>query len=86
MKLDFKKIQELSDDEIMCYCHKGDIVKAIEKGASTLEKLQNMTNAGTSNNCKELNPNKRCCHPELKILIEIYGKLENEGNYCCCKY
>ena len=56
---DITEAEELKDTDIVCNCNavtKGDIVKAIlEKGAKTLEDIQNLTKASTScGSCSEL--------------------------------
>ena len=36
--------------------------------------IQEQTKAGVGGRCKELNPRGRCCHPDIKELLEIYGE------------
>jgi len=62
------------DKEIICYCSnvsRGEIVQAIDNGAKTLDDIRKMTKACTIGRCKEFNPQKKCCAPEIvKILNE----------------
>nr|WP_281244321.1 (2Fe-2S)-binding protein [Hydrogenimonas thermophila] len=66
----------------MCYCKEIDkksIVKAIKNGAKSLKDVKVATNACTGNECKEKNPNRRCCSNEINQLIQIYGeKMEKD--------
>lgn len=59
-------------NEIICYCSnvtKGEIIKAIDDGAKTLDDIKRMTNACTGGKCRELNPKRKCCSTDiLKIL------------------
>ena len=69
-------VTTLDDNNLICYCIKVDkktIVNAIKSGATTLKEIKEQTKACTGSDCKNLNPNKRCCSKEIKQLIEIYG-------------
>ena len=50
----------MKNEEIICYCSnvtKGQIIKAMEQGAKTLNDIRKMTGACTLHRCKELSPN-----------------------------
>ena len=61
--------------QIICYCSnvtKGEIVRAIQNGAKTLEDIRAATKACTVGRCKELSPRGRCCSPDiLRILADF---------------
>jgi NAD(P)H-nitrite reductase large subunit len=87
-----KELQQLEDDQWVCYCSKVSketVKNAIIAGACTVEELQESTGAGIGKRCKELNPSGRCCHPDLKELINVYGQSTSSDtssqNCCCCK-
>lgn len=64
------------DNETVCYCcnvDKQTIVNAIRNGAASERELVSRTGAGKGVDCKKLHPDKRCCHPDLRRLLEIYG-------------
>jgi NAD(P)H-nitrite reductase large subunit len=64
-------------ETLVCFCSKVDkstIENAIKNGAHSVQELQSATNAGVGGRCKELNPRGRCCHPDIKELLKIYGK------------
>ena len=64
------------DDAVVCYCRgvdKAAIVSAIQKGADSIESIQQATGAGIGNRCKELNPRGRCCCPDIAEILRIYG-------------
>ena len=70
----FDDVTTLEEDDLICYCCKVDkltIVNAIKSGATTLKMLKESTNACTGSECKELNPNKRCCSKEINQLIKL---------------
>ena len=50
------------------------IVNAIKDVATTLKAINEITNACTGNECKELNPNKRCYSKEINQLIKLEAK------------
>ena len=77
------------DEKTVCYCqqvNKGAIVEAIKGGADSVAAIKEATNAGRGVNCRELNPAGRCCHPDIKKIIELYGTVQEDGNCCngCC--
>ena len=70
----YNDVTTLEDNDLICYCCNIDkltIVNAIKSGATTLKAIKQSTNACTGNECKELNPNKRCCSKEIKELIKL---------------
>ncbi len=72
----FDDVRSLEDSDLICYCievDKANIVKAIQKGANTLQAIKESTLACTGNDCARKNPNKRCCSKEIKQLIELYS-------------
>jgi len=83
--MDWKKA---SKDEIVCYCQKvtkGEIVKAMYEGASTMEEVMKKTKAGIGGRCKELNPRDRCCHPDIEEIMSTYGEsVKNLRKSSCC--
>lgn len=63
--------------EIICYCSKvtkDEIIAAIANGAKTLEDIRKATGACTVGKCKQLNPQKRCCSPDIVKLIDEHVK------------
>lgn len=92
MAMTSKELQQLQDNQLICFCSKvskGTLKSAIIAGACTVKELQESTGAGIGNRCKELNPSGNCCHPDLKKLINVYGKSTSSDksslNCCCCK-
>ncbi len=60
------------EQELICYCKqitKQEVVTAIENGAKTLKDVQQITNACTGNQCKELNPKGICCSGDINELL-----------------
>jgi len=67
-------VEHLQDSELICYCkevNKGDIIKAIKIGGTTLEEIKVQTTACTGKSCKTKNPQKRCCSIEINKLINL---------------
>ena len=65
------------DETVVCFCSqvdKGAVVAAIRNGARDVKSIQEQTMAGEGGRCKELNPRGRCCHPDIKDLLNIYGE------------
>ena len=65
------------DETMVCFCSRVDketVVAAIQEGANDVKAIQEQTKAGVGGRCKELNPRGRCCHPDIKELLEIYGE------------
>ncbi len=74
-------------DEIICYCKKVSkktIQKAIKNGAKNLSYIQKMTGACTGNQCKKLNPKKRCCSKEILDILKNKSSSPATKNTCCC--
>ncbi|NWJ51246.1 MAG: (2Fe-2S)-binding protein [Bacteroidetes bacterium] len=72
--------------ELVCYCKnvsKTEIETAISEGAKTLKDIQKATGACTGNQCKELNPNKRCCSVEILVMLNSSGNGEPKHCSCC---
>ena len=72
-------------EELVCYCKnvlKTEIETAISEGAKTLKDIQKNTGACTGNQCKELNPNKRCC--AVEILVMLNSSKSGESKHCSC--
>ncbi len=70
---DYSNVESLADTDYICFCievDKGTIVKAIESGADTLKKIRVVTSACTGSDCKNLNPTKKCCSPQINMLIK----------------
>lgn len=67
---------DAADEETVCYCRrvtKKTVVAAITAGAETVQELVSRTGAGKGVECKKIHPDKRCCHPDLKKLLELYA-------------
>ncbi len=72
-------VENLLDEDRICYCigvTKGEITKAIDEGADSLEAIREATKACTGSDCKSTNPLKRCCSKEIKKLLEGEKKME----------
>jgi len=72
----YDDVTTLSDNDLICYCKEVDkksIVKAIRNGSLSLKDVKVATSACTGSECKEKNPNRRCCSNEINQLIQIYG-------------
>ena len=70
----YDDVTTLDDSDLICYCCSVDkmtIVNATKNGATTLKAIKEATSACTGNECKELNPNKRCCSKEIHQLIKV---------------
>jgi len=70
---DHTNVGSLADTDYICFCievDKGTIVKAIESGADTLKKIRAATSACTGSDCKNVNPTKKCCSPQINKLIK----------------
>lgn len=68
--------KEASNETLVCFCSKvdkGTVMEAIRHGAADVKTIQDETRAGVGGRCKELNLRGRCCHPDIKALLEIYG-------------
>ena len=68
--MDWSKIP---NNKIICWCRqvkKGEIVKAIKNGATTIQKVEEATYAGAD--CRR-------CITHIEGLIDYYAKSENEG-------
>ncbi|GAB4280773.1 MAG: hypothetical protein Kow0029_25580 [Candidatus Rifleibacteriota bacterium] len=82
---------EAPEDSIVCYCQnvsKKKICQAIENGAKTVADITRLTGAGKGNQCLQLNPRKRCCHPDIDKILKLYSDgsdQENSIQPCCCK-
>lgn len=86
--MQFYKEQNHHENEMICYCigvNKKSIIDSIKKGNITLQSIKDDTKACTGNECKEKNPNKRCCSKEIKELIKIYAKEDDNSTCSCCK-
>ncbi len=71
-------------EKIICYCKntsENSILNAIKQGASSLKEIQDMTTACTGNQCKKLNPKKRCCSIEI---MELLSKKNSDAKDNCC--
>ncbi len=72
--------QEENDETLVCYCskvNKKTVVDALKNGASDIKSIQKATNAGIGGRCKELNPNGRCCHPDIAAILKLYNYILN---------
>lgn len=79
------------EETIICYCgnvSKQQICWAIEDGASTVAAIISLTGAGKGNKCLQLNPKKRCCHPDIEQILKLYSSsfIQQHGvQTCSCK-
>jgi len=75
-------------EKIICYCKnvsENSILNAMKQGANSLKDIQNMTSACTGDQCKELNPKKRCCSLEImKLLNKENDEVKNNSCSCNC--
>ena len=65
--------------EFVCYCShvtKRDIEQAVDRGASSVEEVIEMTGAMKNSNCKVNNPKGRCCRKDIEAVFENYRKQE----------
>ena len=79
----YDDVETLSANDLICYCcnvDKQTINISIEEGNQTLKEIKNGTNACTGDECKILNPNKRCCSKEILQLIKLYEKKMKSGS------
>lgn len=61
--------------QTVCYCNnvnKEQIVRAISRGAETVEAVTSLTGAGKGSECATKNPSGRCCRPDIQALIDAY--------------
>ena len=68
--IDWKKAPA---SQTVCYCNnvsKEEIVRAIAKGAETLEEITRLTGAGKGTECATKNPSGRCCCTDIQALVE----------------
>jgi NAD(P)H-nitrite reductase large subunit len=64
-------------DNLICYCKgisKSIIEEAINRGAKTLEEIQDQTRACTGNQCAEKNPSGKCCSGDIYKLLNSYQR------------
>ncbi len=76
------------ENEMVCYCievYKESIINSIKKGNVTLQSIKDDTKACTGNECKKKNPNKKCCSKDIKELIKIHAKQDDNSACNCCK-
>ena len=62
-------------NQTVCYCNnvsKEEVVRAIAKGAETLEEITRLTGAGKGADCATKNPSGRCCCTDIQALVEAY--------------
>lgn len=65
---------EIVIGDYVCYCNhvkEEDIVKAIELGADTVEKVIQSTGAMKNSNCAVYNPKGTCCYSDI---VYIFNK------------
>jgi NAD(P)H-nitrite reductase large subunit len=76
--------------QTVCYCNnvnKEEIVRAIARGAETVEDVTRLTGAGKGNECATKNPNGRCCCPDIQALVDATlpaPKAMKSGCSCGC--
>jgi bacterioferritin-associated ferredoxin len=76
--------------QTVCYCNnvsKEEIVRAIAKGAETVEAVTSLTGAGKGADCATKNPAGRCCCTDIQALIDVYLpalKAIKSGCSCGC--
>lgn len=66
--------QEVIIGSYICYCNhvkEEDIIKAIEQGADTVEKVIQSTGAMKNSNCAVNNPKGTCCYSDI---VYVFNK------------
>ena len=66
--------QEVVIGEYVCYCNhvkEEDIVKAMQQGADTVEKVIQTTGAMKNSNCAINNPKGTCCYSDI---VYVFNK------------
>lgn len=77
-------------NQTVCYCNnvsKEEIVRAIAKGAETVEAVTSLTGAGKGADCATKNPAGRCCCTDIQALVDAYLpalKAMKSGCSCGC--
>ncbi len=69
----------------ICYCKnvsEAKILDSINKGAKSLQDIQENTGACTGNQCKDLNPSGKCCSVDIENLLNISNNSKRCS--CCC--
>jgi bacterioferritin-associated ferredoxin len=69
--------QEVIISDYVCYCNhvnEEDIIKAIEQGADTVEKVIKATGAMKNSNCAVNNPKGTCCYSDIVYVFNKYRK------------
>lgn len=76
--------------QTVCYCknvNKEEIVRAIAKGAETVQDISRLTGACTGGECATKNPSGQCCCTDIQALIDLYLpalKAMTSGCSCGC--
>lgn len=76
-----------NENEIICWCSnvtRGDIEKAMNLGAKTIEDIKEATGACTICNCKEMNPKQRCCKGDIRRVMAEYHKVNEQQTSLDC--
>jgi NAD(P)H-nitrite reductase large subunit len=72
---DYTNVEMLDDDDLICFCinvDKKTIVQAVKDGADSLKKVREATAACTGDDCKNVNPTKKCCSAQINKLIKLH--------------
>lgn len=81
-KVTFK---EKTSPKPLCYCKQvteEDVLRAIERGAKTVDEVKGMTGIGGGGMCKYTNPSGRCCSRSYTSFIEkaLKNKLRDNSH------
>ncbi len=71
----------------VCYCNEvslKEIRQAIEKGARSIEDIQEMTGACTGSLCEEKNPGGGCCETDILKIMSLFGGGAPPSSGCKC--
>lgn len=82
-----KDWKSAKNSDVVCYCkniNKKIIVDAILMGNNSLQSIKEKTTACTGEDCKDLNPSRKCCSSEINELISIYSTNNVKETICSC--
>jgi bacterioferritin-associated ferredoxin len=69
--------KEVTIGEYVCYCNhvtEQDIINAINNGATTVEKVIEVTGAMKNSNCAINNPKGTCCYSDIVYVFNKHTK------------
>ena len=71
--------KEVIIGEYVCYCNhvtEQEIVNAMKNGATTVEKVIELTGAMKNSNCSVNNPKGTCCYSDIVYVFNKYSKAD----------